>query len=600
MPWIDARAVCLKKGSADLVTIDNARLNSWIKVTLLAEAASKVDAEGVRDGTDPTKRNTFFKSAWDPAEPDITTTSCVTLSWRSTIKDMRWADENCQIALPFICEAPLTPTEELEGWTSYNGFRYAYYPDRTTQANAKASCEAWSRKAKDPLLLANLIWLESKQEETFVRNELLAGATDTYWNACERTSAAFFIWMSGDGGACSGAFSEGAYTNWMKGQPSFTDRSGKEEKCTETNSKDWNDVACSNVRAYVCKAKSGVDSTAATTAPSGAVATAAAAVEQTADGGSGEGKDEGNSASSGNPMGATLGGILGAFLFILILMLAVFYRKQRKAKEKVLLELSASGGGSSNKGVRASGGNTNDGNGNGRSARTPATTSLVTNRAYTPFPARAPPVAVAPAPAARHSGSTNAPAVPLRLMNSSQTIAGGGASAPLPEDANLYLVPANLLGGAGGAAAAILSEPRERMDTDLYLVPADLKGGAVLSEPRERMDTDLYLVPADLKGDGDVAASNGADPSSNLYAMVDEVGTASAAAADAAQAEVSKYQNLPNSASSSAPLVKSGGRKRGTLKQGQVGQGQSQKGSGLRSNKHKRASKSSLEKVSDA
>lgn len=32
MPWIDARAVCLKKGSADLVTIDNARLNSWIKV----------------------------------------------------------------------------------------------------------------------------------------------------------------------------------------------------------------------------------------------------------------------------------------------------------------------------------------------------------------------------------------------------------------------------------------------------------------------------------------------------------------------------------------------------------------------------------------
>ncbi|MFX1283972.1 MAG: lamin tail domain-containing protein [Promethearchaeota archaeon] len=134
------------------------------------------------------------------------------------------------------------PAYSIHGGTIFNGNEYKLFETNTAWTDAKDACAA---------LGGHLVTITSPEENAFVSalagsNKVMIGLTDNEaYGGQEDTGktgeAPYWVWITGE---------PLSYTNWCGGEPS---PSGDEDYVELFAAGDWNDIANTNLRYYVCE-----------------------------------------------------------------------------------------------------------------------------------------------------------------------------------------------------------------------------------------------------------------------------------------------------------------------------------------------------------
>ena len=138
------------------------------------------------------------------------------------------------VKVPFQC--PLS-------WIGFEGSCYRRFTDKKDWNSADTACKANG---------AQLVKIESAEENDLINSEVLASDENLYWIGLTDAETED-DWKWSDGSQLTG------YTNWMTGEPNNIKNN---QHCAEiakgyfynkNYNGEWNDQECSKVKMYICE-----------------------------------------------------------------------------------------------------------------------------------------------------------------------------------------------------------------------------------------------------------------------------------------------------------------------------------------------------------
>ncbi|XP_045107957.1 macrophage mannose receptor 1-like [Portunus trituberculatus] len=265
-PWGESNKRCLEEG-AILASVHSLEENYWLQAKLLRLSVEAVWVGGrIRKEEYRWLDHTPFNfTNWAPGEPNNVhdQEDCLALYTR---RQGYWNDQNCGFPAGRVCKRPLgssqrpklsipapTPAASSShcprGWTTAQGHRcYKYFAELRDFDGARAACR---RETPD----AELASVHTAEQQAYLT--MLAGVEMTgAWLGMKRQQE-HVLWVDQ---------TPVTFTSWAAGEPSGTRatikveagrRLRQVEECVEllTHSRAgmWNDVACSEKRAFLCQ-----------------------------------------------------------------------------------------------------------------------------------------------------------------------------------------------------------------------------------------------------------------------------------------------------------------------------------------------------------
>jgi len=258
----DALETKCKSMQANLASIHNEAENAALMAGVILNSDGKRVWIGLRDykgqgGFEWSDSWHAYYTKWGNGEPSSVGDNgggCVSMD-----VDGRWYDVDCNLNMGGICkytsEPPITtpvpkmgacPGEQYGStdWDKWDSNCYLFVSRSRSWQDAKEYC-----LSLDPL--ASLVSIHSFQENEHVFRLDTSSRPNSIWLGMYRRSiSGDFAWTTNDAVI---------YENWAPGEPN----SDGTEECVEmytgtTYPKQWNDMACSRSRSFVCKTPQGV------------------------------------------------------------------------------------------------------------------------------------------------------------------------------------------------------------------------------------------------------------------------------------------------------------------------------------------------------
>ena len=130
----------------------------------------------------------------------------------------------------------VAPCSAFDGWLHFSGLCYKFSASPVNKQAAQTQCESSG---------SHLVTIHSASEQGFLTSTVIPQA-ERAWVGLQRDSASgsFDSWDDG---------SRVDFTDWASNDIPSSPGSGENCVVLRANTKDWNDVTCTHLRAFVCE-----------------------------------------------------------------------------------------------------------------------------------------------------------------------------------------------------------------------------------------------------------------------------------------------------------------------------------------------------------